>query len=372
MKTKTNVLTILLIFFLGGLTKIIAQNYIMALSSATNNKKMYLLNPTDGSIVNSNFIDFAPRSAGTIKASVQVGERIWITDQTGDRIYIYDLSGNYVSTLSTGLDNIRGINIVNNEVWVSNDGSANGATADSIVRYSTTGTFLGLYSSNNTSLFDIVDNGNGIVYVSGLTNQGIEKINYSGLSLGYLVGSGIFQNLQQINLTRSGNLLVAVFQSNVTSGNEAGVYLLSTVDGSIINRWPVSGLRGVIELEDGSILFTNDTALSKINPTNGTITSIENGSFQYLAKVNLSNLNINTQEKTSLKLYPNPTADYVELVSDSTIDTINIIDINGKIVLSKQVNLNTYSLDVRQLSAGVYIIQLASKNKISQHKFIKK
>lgn len=372
MKSKSTFL-VLFFFLIGGVSYLLAQNSILVVHSVTNDKRILQLDAQDGSIINANFINMNPQSPGTVKGVAQVGDKIWVTDQTADRIYIYDGSGNYVSSITTGLDNIRGINVVNNEVWVANDGNANGATADSIVRYSMTGTFLGYYSAPNTSIFDIVDNGNGVVYVSGLTNQGIQKVNYAGASLGDLVPSGVFQNLQQINLMNSGNLLAAVFQNHAGTGNVAGVYMISTSNGSTITRWPATGLRGVIELGNGNVLYTNDSGLYKIDTTTNTSNSLLTATgYQYMTKATISSLGVKDVLKVSSKIYPNPTVDFIQLDSSENIDKVNVFTIEGRLILSQDVHSNSYKLDVRNLSSGNYIISLESKNKVSRHKFIKK
>ena len=371
MKTTITQFLILFLLFMGGVPKIIAQNYILGVSSGSNNKSIYLIDATDGTILDSSFINLNSQSPGTLKDVLQVGEQLWITDQTGDKIFIYDIYGNYLSEIATGLDNIRGLELVNREVWVTNDGSANGATADAIMRYSLTGSFLGYYLSSNTSLFDLVDAGSGMVYVSGLTNQGIHKINYYGNSIGNLVGPDVFRNLQQINLTSSRDLLAAVFQNHASSGNAAGVYKISTADGSILNRWPATGMRGVIELANGDILYSNDSGMYKINTTNNTVSIVASGSFQYFAKANLPHLNTPTAEKLRFSLYPNPSTDFIELKSDWLMDSIRVWDIQGKLILSRSVQSHTFTLDVSCLSKGPFIIETLSQNKIQSLKFIK-
>ncbi|MFL9834391.1 hypothetical protein [Chryseobacterium terrae] len=85
-----------------------AQNCILLLSSGTNAKKVLQLSAVDGTVINDNFIDLSSQNTGTPKGITQVNDKIWITDQLNDKIYIYDLNGVFVSSITTGLDNIRG------------------------------------------------------------------------------------------------------------------------------------------------------------------------------------------------------------------------------------------------------------------------
>jgi alpha-tubulin suppressor-like RCC1 family protein len=81
-----------------------------------------------------------------------------------------------------------------------------------------------------------------------------------------------------------------------------------------------------------------------------------------------NNFNLNI----GFSIYPNPTNDKIniELSDDLEISKIVITDITGKIVLDQNENLKT--INVEDLSNGLYIIQLFSDQKIFQGKFVKK
>jgi len=64
---------------------------------------------------------------------------------------------------------------------------------------------------------------------------------------------------------------------------------------------------------------------------------------------------------TSLLAYPNPVSDYLNLVFDQKVVDFNITlsDINGKIVRKEIINdISNFRLDMRELSEGIYFIQL--------------
>ncbi|MFL9835121.1 T9SS type A sorting domain-containing protein [Chryseobacterium terrae] len=372
MRTKS--IFFLLMLFLSSLgISLSAQNSILVASSGTNAKKIIQLDATDGTVINSNFIDLSLQGAGFPKGIAQVGDHIWITDQTLDRIYIYTTAGAYVSSITTNLNNNRGLTVVNNnEVWVSNGDTGNGATEDTIVRFSTTGTLLGTYPAPNTVVFDVVDNNNGTVYVSGLDTNGIQKLDYSGVSQGNLVAPGVFQNLQQINLMASGNLLAVVFQTHNTSGNVAGVYSISTANGAILNTWPVSDLRGVIEMGNGNILYTTGTGLYQIDVATGVKTQLLTGSLQFMCKATIQQLAVKEVEKPTYKIFPNPVADFLSIEGDTSIDVIKVFAVDGKLVQTQTVNAKKYMLNVRNLPKGNYLISVGSNGQFTQQKFIKK
>src|SRR5690606_36944039 len=68
----------------------------------------------------------------------------------------------------------------------------------------------------------------------------------------------------------------------------AGIYLIDVPSGSILQYWSVNSPRGVMETGDGNILWTNGTAIYKMNPTTGTSTVISSGSAQFFARINAS------------------------------------------------------------------------------------
>lgn len=117
MKNKTTILSrllaVCLFLWVGLLTR--AQEVILAIQSPN----VVLLDVETGNIVNPTFFEI--QNPGTPKDILQVGDEIWISHQIGDRIDRYDLEGNFLSSVSGGMDNIKGMGLINNsEVWVTN------------------------------------------------------------------------------------------------------------------------------------------------------------------------------------------------------------------------------------------------------------
>ncbi len=249
-----------------------------------------LLDPEDGTILNPTFIDLSPLSQGTPKALLQVNNQIWITDQIEDRIDRFDLEGNYLSTISGGLDNIRGLELVNSsEVWVTNAGAGNGAPGNAIVRFDLAGNNLGFYAGTGTdTTFDIIDVG-GEVYISYIGPQTkIERRDYNGNVLGNIVGTGVVNFIQQMEVnTTNSSVYAAVFSTS--GGNPSGLYEFSIANGSILNYWGNQGsLRGVAQLGDGNILISNGSGVYILDPNTGTTNSISGSSSQYFGRLQLS------------------------------------------------------------------------------------
>lgn len=273
-----------------------------------------LMDPVDGTIIDPTFIDLGPLSPGTTKAIAQVQDEIWITDQLEDRIDRFDLNGDFLSTISGGLDNIKGLALVNGEVWVTNAGSNNGAPGDAIVRLDTDGNNLGFIDTGGDSSFDVIDVG-GEVYISYI-NAGsrIERRDYDGAVLGNIVETGVVSFIQQMEVnTNNSSVYAAVFSS--AGANGPGLYEFAESDGAILNYYDEGALRGVAQLSDGNVLFSGSSGVSILDPITGTSTSISGNSSQYFGRLDL----------TSCTPPPTPTGDANQLFIDgATLEDIVI------------------------------------------------
>lgn len=69
--------------------------------------------------------------------------------------------------------------------------------------------------------------------------------------------------------------------------------------------------------------------------------------------------------ETTIEIYPNPTSGIIYLNIEEPVESILLLDIKGRIVISP--DLRSSQLDMRNLPAGVYLLQLETKSsKISK------
>lgn len=88
----------------------------------------------------------------------------------------------------------------------------------------------------------------------------------------------------------------------------------------------------------------------------------------------------NNMLKRNLDLYPNPSNDFSLIKYYTPVQgaiTIKLLDITGKVVLSKQeqstANINnTYQINLEQLPVGFYTLQLTQEGSVASTKLIKK
>lgn len=95
------------------------------------------------------------------------------------------------------------------------------------------------------------------------------------------------------------------------------------------------------------------------------------GTMGMLYQTVLQVLGVQELEKETVKIYPNPTTDfvYVQLNSKTKIDEVEIYDASGRLVLKTK--LESGKLDLRALNQGVYMITFKNPD-LKPIKIIKK
>ncbi len=95
------------------------------------------------------------------------------------------------------------------------------------------------------------------------------------------------------------------------------------------------------------------------------------GTMGMLYQSVLQVLGVSEAEKDHVKIYPNPTTDfvYVKLSSKSKIDDVEVYDLSGRLVLKTR--LESEKLDLRSLNQGTYMISFKNPD-LKPIKIIKK
>ena len=138
---------------------------------------------------------------------------------------------------------------------------------------------------------------------------------------------------------------------------------------------PTNGNIRIYNVNDGFTQLTEDTIASivltggvgMVNNTIGCFTG-EDGKIAKYTDLNSSISNISDID---FKLFPNPAEDYLIIESNNNYTSIEIIDLNGRIVFQHLSVLNN-KIDVSNLPSGLYFLKLIDKENIGVQKFIKK
>ncbi len=268
------------VLLLGALSALLvlssyAQQQLVIMPDSTNNR-LVAFSPVDGSVVNPNVFAL---QGGTPVHAIQVGNEIWVSEQIGDRISRWSFDGTNLGQIGTsGLDNIRGMALVGDRVYVTNAGTANGAPGAAIVIFSTSGASLGFFSTAGTSSspFAILDYEGSLLVASANQNDDIHRYTYEGASLGTFHNSTSLNFVEQMTYATDGNILATGFYSN-------NVVKLDRNTGAILDSFIASGARGVFQLENGNILWTNGQGAHVFDDLTRTSTLVYSGGGRFLS-----------------------------------------------------------------------------------------
>lgn len=87
-----------------------------------------------------------------------------------------------------------------------------------------------------------------------------------------------------------------------------------------------------------------------------------NASDLYLDDVEVINTNssaISENEKIDFKIFPNPAQDYIYVSGDLKNQSIaKVYDVNGRVLATKQIQMNDRKLDISGLVSGMYFIEI--------------
>ncbi|MBL8750087.1 MAG: hypothetical protein JNK78_13060 [Planctomycetes bacterium] len=252
-----------------------ASAQIVATTNATTDT-IVGFSPVDGSLVSSDVISVAPT---TSVSAIAVGLEIWVSEQTGDRVVRYDHGGNVLGVIGPtfpggGLDNIRGIAFINNTVYVTNSGTANGAPGNAVVCFDTSGNYLFHFLTPNApSPFSVMP-WQGDILVTGSSNDDVHRYTLAGTSVGTFHNSTL-SFTHQLAPASDGNVWCGVFTTGVVAKFDANT-------GLQLSSFPASGARGVFELQNGNVMWTNSSGVHIYDVGTSTSTQVFAGGSYHL------------------------------------------------------------------------------------------
>lgn len=259
----------------------LAGNSVLMIPNSSDDT-VALFDTVDGSMIDRNFID-AERIGLLTSVFIEaqrVGDEIWVTDSLEDVVFRFSINGREsVGVISDLLlNNPEGFEIVGDTMLV--------ASRDGIISIDVPNAmYLGVfeYRSGDSSINDVFSVA-GTLLVSNSDTDNIDVISSDGSYLSTLIDSdGVngFNFPQQINESSEGELLIASFAT------PAGVYRFNA-DGS--GSGPVfaaeNAVRGVHELGNGNLIFTNNDGVFVLEVGTGVVEMVAAGRSGFISVLN--------------------------------------------------------------------------------------
>ncbi len=213
----------------------------------------------------------------------------------------------------------------------------------------------------------LIDNKGDLLFTGGLEGgpanfklgNSIVKTNHYYITYIAKISNNHLLNLpSQLNATAISNNQINLQWADSTTGEERFV-IERSMDG---NTWALhdSVTANTVSYQDTALL-SNTTYYYKVSP----VTSFFRGSPTNVAQATTLNTNIASYSNNiynTLSIYPNPVKDVLYIAYNGNPCQAILSELSGKVV--RYYNLNSYNntLDVHELSAGVYIIYLPAFN----------
>lgn len=146
----------------------------------------------------------------------------------------------------------------------------------------------------------------------------------------------------------NGNIVEFIFENiNLASGGHGNILLKVKSKGNLTN--------GSMVKKRADIYFDYNAPID---------TGFENTVFQALS-------NSSFTKDNSILIYPNPTNSIININCDSTITSIELFDVQGRVLLTKMASDSNAVLDISGKSNGIYFVRITSENGIKVEKIIK-
>ena len=77
------------------------------------------------------------------------------------------------------------------------------------------------------------------------------------------------------------------------------------------------------------------------------------------------------ENNATLSVYPNPATDIMKVESTQTVGSYEVYDITGAKVISNEPNAKAFTLDLRDLPSGTYLLKTVTKGSTQTQRIVK-
>lgn len=127
----------------------------------------------------------------------------------------------------------------------------------------------------------------------------------------------------------------------------------------------------VTAIQNEGYEFVNWTQNDSIIDTNTTYTFVATEDRNLVANFTLVDKIFNNYDKINIKIHPNPVNNVLNIIGLDRNSTLTIYSISGKHIKQLNINSNIKSVDISDLSKGIFIIKLVNDRYIITKKLIK-
>lgn len=243
--------------------------------------------------------------------------------------------------------------------YFTGGGQAGGTFSFATVNYQSTGTSAttgtGTISNWLISPIITVENGNIISFYARTGKSMPIKADRLQLRMSLNGGFSIDPSLGATDLGDFTELLVEINQTQSVTGFPSAWTKYS---------YTVTGLSSPTECKFAFRYFVTNGGPSGIS-------SDQIGVDTFSVDTNLATYSFFTSNYT---VGPNPATDVVNVSAknNNTINTVEITDVNGRVVKNVTVNAATSQINVADLNSGVYFLKASSENGVGTSKIVKK
>ena len=219
----------------------------------------------------------------------------------------------------------------------------------------------------NTALSSINLSNNVLLKYVNLNYNQLTSLEVSNLTLLEILACGA-NNINTLNVNNNPNLIFL----NCAENNMQSLYVQNGSNQLLNGTIVIDTFTNPRFLADNNpnltCIFVDDIA----NATQNWVSKDPNSTY-VLSELECNNLNVETFEKNALKIFPNPTSDFlnISLQNESLVDSkIEINNILGELIYSKNIKTENSKINVENFSKGIYILSVEKNGTILKSKFI--
>ena len=224
-----------------------------------------------------------------------------------------------------------------------------------------------LLSSSTTAAPPISDDsGTGSLMFSGNSTTAVSNRWAYSRALSLSAGEQVTLNFKT-KLYATGTTVVSPMTMNVTVGNAQTTATQTTVVGSVTASTDTS-------YTAQSVVWTAPTAGIYYFGFNNNSPIGTTQTYLFFDTLDISSvLSTNSFIASKLNVYPNPSSSTVNISSDvnAIISTIEMLDLNGRVIKSQKINATEGQISVSDLATGMYMMKITTDQGVATKKIVK-